>query len=146
MFSRLMDYNLDICTEFLCESVLLSIIELLHIQVISGDFLSSPDVLEGKVVLAIIRNPEPLVSDVFCAFFSNSGIPLLFFHTIAFALLTLTSVSAANYIRPCYIHHPLRSSYSGTVNTLSRSPTCGWSRSAFSPQFRRRHPAGLTDS
>lgn len=129
-----MDYNLDI-------------FELVHIQVISGDVLSSPDIFEGKVVLTIIRNPVLLA--IFGAFFfvfsQIQEFPLLFFHTIAFTLLTLTLVSAANYIRPCYIHHPLRSSFSGTVNTPSHSPTCTWSRSAFSPQFRRRHQAGLTD-
>ena len=59
-----MDYNLDI-------------FELVHIQVISGDVLSSPDIFEGKVVLTIIRNPVLLAifGAFFFCFFSNSGIP-----------------------------------------------------------------------
>ncbi len=114
-------------------------------KVMREDVLNSPAVvfLRGKTCFCHREKPGGFCLWCFESF-SNSGVPLLFFHSVAFTLLVLTSVSAANYIRPCCIHQPLGSSFSGTVNTLSCCHTCTWPRSAFSPQFRRPHRAELT--
>lgn len=92
-----------------------------------------------EVLFSTVRKTMSLFSYVLVAF-QIQEFPCYF------TLPALTSGSAANYIRPCCIHHPLGSSFSDTVNTLSSSHTCSWPRSAFSPQLRRRHQADLTVS
>ncbi len=92
----------------------------------------------GKFVFAT-RETHCFVSLMFTFRSSPAISPLCCFHFV------LTSVSAANYIRPCYIHQPLGSSFHGTVNTPSCRHTCTRLCSAFTPQFRRSYQAGLTD-